>query len=178
MNAKRIVLLVTMVGILAATAVAEDPFSLHAGVGLYYNAVPLPEGPLGFLAVLGNVRGGGYVNLVRAFAGSMSAGGEVGLQYVQVRAQATDTWASLLDVQVRAVVPAELGGVGLVPYGGMLWKITAVPGGTSFVTSVEAGARAILAGWYLETGYAVRVAAKAANHLRFAVGRRLELLRF
>ena len=172
------ILLVIVVGTLGGLALAEEPFSLQAGVGLYYNAVPLPEGPLGFLAVFANLRGGGYVNLAYAIAESLSAGVELGLQYVQARAEASDAWASLVDVQVRGVARAGLGGLSVVPYAGLLWKIVATAEGTSAATSVEPGVRVILGTWYLETGYAVSLTADAPSHLRFAVGRRLELFRF
>jgi hypothetical protein len=178
MDAKKMVLLVVMVGLVCIMAVAEEPFSLQAGGGLYYNAVPLPEGPLGFLAVLGNLRGGGYLNLTYALVDSLSAGGELGLQYVQARADAFDAWTSLVDIQVRALAKAGLGGMGIAPYAGLLWKIAATPDGTTTATSVEPGVRTVLGSWYLEAGYALSLRMDTPSHLRFGVGRRLELIRF
>ena len=162
-----------------AAAPEESPkalnpkFSITSGTGLYYDAYPLSGTAPDLLAVLYNLRGGLWADLMLPLKGSLSIGPELGLYYIA--GSSGGVTSNLFDLPANAKLGYSLGAVRIEGFGGFFNSITAPTSSVAdFAFGLDAGARVRFEGFYAEGSYVFGLGG-ARSFPRFGVGYSLEL---
>jgi hypothetical protein len=148
-------------------------FSIASGAGLYYDAYHLSETALDFLAVIYNLRGGLWADLMLPVTSDLSIGPELGVSYIV--GSSGGLTSSLFDLPVNAKLSYSLGALRIEGFGGFFNSITAPTSSVAdFAFGLDAGARVRFGGLYAESSYVFGLGG-AQSFPRFGVGYSLEL---
>jgi hypothetical protein len=135
-----------------AEAGVKHGLSISTAAGLYYDSYPLSGSILDVLNAITNLRAGLWADCLLPIKGGLEAGGELGVFYMTVTEDTTNTSISVLDIPLRAKLSYKIGKLGLEAFAG-LFTSSIIASTYSVGLGIDAGGRIKLGGLYAEGDY-------------------------